>query len=106
MSPQNQWPPLEQVREWAAQKIPNGQVAPSATGKYTRLIVLIDEILTTQTSTIASATAENRNDSASGEHQVTDPLNHAASDHSRSRQDRRRRHTAGASGACVDTPQH
>ena len=49
MTEQNQWPPLEQVREWAAQKLVNGQVAPTATGKYTRLIVLIDEILGAQT---------------------------------------------------------
>jgi hypothetical protein len=51
MTTKDQWPPLEQVREWAAGKVVNGQAGPSATGKYTRLIVLIDEILASRTST-------------------------------------------------------
>jgi hypothetical protein len=52
MKAQDQWPPLEQVREWAAAKVVNGQAGPAATGKYTRLIVLIDEILASRTTTL------------------------------------------------------
>jgi hypothetical protein len=45
MASSEQWPPLEQVREWAEYKLANGQPAPAATRKYRNLIILIDEIL-------------------------------------------------------------
>jgi hypothetical protein len=50
----NQWPPLEQVREWAARKLVSGQVVPSSTGRYVNLIALIDEILVSQATTPSS----------------------------------------------------
>jgi hypothetical protein len=59
----NQWPPLEEVREWAAQKVVNGQTAPAATGKYTRLIVLIDEILESRKVPEQPASAEDQRSS-------------------------------------------
>jgi hypothetical protein len=51
----NQWPPLEQVREWAARKLVSGQVVPSSTGRYVNLIALIDEILVSQATSPSSA---------------------------------------------------
>jgi hypothetical protein len=42
------WPPLEDVRVWAAAKIRTGQMAPVATGKVENLVALIDEILDTK----------------------------------------------------------
>ena len=39
------WPPLEDVRTWAAEKMRGGQVAPIAASKIEHLIALIDEIL-------------------------------------------------------------
>jgi len=51
----NQWPPLEEVREWAARKLGSGQVVPSSTGRYVNLIALIDEILVSQATSPAEA---------------------------------------------------
>ncbi len=45
MGSMEQWPPLEQVREWAEQKLASGQPAPAVSRKYQNLITLIDEIL-------------------------------------------------------------
>jgi hypothetical protein len=39
-----QWPPLEDVRTWAAAKMRSGQ-APVDNGKLEHLVALIDEIL-------------------------------------------------------------
>jgi hypothetical protein len=49
----NQWPPLEEVREWAARKLGSGHVVPSSTGRYVNLIALIDEILVSQATSSA-----------------------------------------------------
>jgi hypothetical protein len=54
MGQSEQWPPLEQVREWAEAKVSSGRVPPAATGKYQSLIALIDEILSSQNSSSAS----------------------------------------------------
>ncbi len=48
------WPPLEDVRAWAAAKIRGGQVAPVATGKVENLLALIDEILDTRAKKVAT----------------------------------------------------
>jgi hypothetical protein len=48
MDTSKQWPPLEQVREWAEAKVSSGREAPTATGKFKNLIALIDEILAAQ----------------------------------------------------------
>ena len=48
MGSQDLWPPLEEVREWAAGKIESGQTQPAVTGKYKSLIAVIDEILAVQ----------------------------------------------------------
>ena len=42
------WPPLEEVREWAATKLQSEQTQPVTTGKYRHLIAVIDEILETK----------------------------------------------------------
>jgi hypothetical protein len=39
------WPPLEDVRTWAAAKMHSGQTAPVVNGKLEHLVALIDEIL-------------------------------------------------------------
>jgi hypothetical protein len=62
----NQWPPLEEVREWAARKLGSGQVMPSSTGRYVNLIALIDEILVSQaTSSAAGKTKDVEEESLS-----------------------------------------
>ncbi len=40
-----QWPPLEQVREWAEFRLASGQSTSVSTGRYRSLIAIIDEIL-------------------------------------------------------------
>lgn len=50
MGQPEQWPPLEQVREWAEAKVSSGRELPAATGKFRNLIALIDEILAAQNS--------------------------------------------------------
>ncbi len=52
------WPPLEDVREWAAAKIHDGQIAPAATGKMKHLVALIDEILAAQAQSVAPEEVE------------------------------------------------
>jgi hypothetical protein len=64
----NQWPPLEQVREWAARKLVSGQVVPSSTGRYVNLIALIDEILVSQATSPSPAPGGRDGDDETSEH--------------------------------------
>jgi hypothetical protein len=52
MAASQQWPPLDEVREWAERKLVTGQEPPSVTGKYKNLIALIDEILVSKSGTV------------------------------------------------------
>jgi len=62
MEAQELWPPLEDVRAWAAAKIRGGQVAPVATGKVENLVALIDEILAARAEKAAAEEVQRQRD--------------------------------------------
>jgi hypothetical protein len=61
MGSKDLWPPLEEVREWAAGKIKSEKTQPFTAGRYQHLIAVIDEILATKSSQDSNRRSSNRN---------------------------------------------